>query len=72
MEVTIKTDAFKKLGYQTAKILFMYNAETQMAQDATKEFEKYKKQVLNPKSQIQFECAKAFILGGNEFIQDFK
>jgi hypothetical protein len=65
--VSISTTAFKYAGRDCARTMFMYLKNTEEHQNAIKEYNKYKAQVLNPKSEFEFECAKAFIMAGDEF-----
>ena len=70
MKVTINTTYFSQAGRDCARTMFMYLKTTKEHQDAIKQFNKYKEQALNPKSEMEFECAKAFILAGNQFNQE--
>ena len=69
-KVTINTTYFSHAGRDCARRMFMYLKTTKEHQDAIKQFNKYKEQALNPKSEMEFECAKAFILAGNQFNQE--
>tara|TARA_R110000803_G_scaffold34258_1_gene74865 strand:+ start:23 stop:310 length:288 start_codon:yes stop_codon:yes gene_type:complete len=72
-KVSIFTGNYTKLGYETAQTIYMFDQETKEAQSAARAFEKYREQVLIPvdksnyRSMMKYECAKAFILGGQEF-----
>ena len=67
-KVSISTTAYEYLGRDTARTMWMFNEDTKEHQNAIKEFNKYEAQVLNPKSEFEFECAKAFIMAGSKFI----
>ena len=70
MKVTIVTTQFEHAGRDCARTMLMYLKNTVEHQNAIKQFNKYKDQALNPKSEVEFECAKAFILAGNQFNQE--
>ena len=72
MKLSIVTGEYERLGRQIAEIMWMYDEETPEHQQAIQTYLKYEAQVLNPKSEIQFECAKAFITAGGRFIKEIK
>ena len=68
----LDTIAFKHLGRDTARTMWMFGKDTQEVKDANATYEKYRDQFQNPKSEIQFNCAKAFIEAGVKFIKEVR
>lgn len=69
-KVTHNTTKFSHAGRACARTMWMFKEETPEHQDAIKEYLKYEAQVLNPKNEMEFECAKAFIMAGGTFIKE--
>ena len=66
----LNTIAFEHLGRDTARTIWMFDKDSQEVKDANATYEKYRDQALNPKSEIQFNCAKAFLDAGVKFIKE--
>jgi len=72
MKVTISTSGYDYAGYKCARTMYMYNENTEEHQRAIKQFREMEQRVLNPKNEIDFELAKAFIMAGARFIEKVK
>lgn len=72
MKVTISTSGYEYAGRECARTMYMYNENTEEHQRAIKQFREMEKRVLNPKDEIDFELAKAFIMAGDKFIKEVK
>ena len=70
MKVTINTSHYEHLGRSVAQTMWMFKEETPEHQEAIETYKKYEAQVLNPKNEVQFECAKAFIMAGGQLIKE--
>jgi hypothetical protein len=71
-KVTIVTSEFEHAGRDCARTMWMFKEETPEHQKAIETYKKYEAQVLNPKNEVEFECAKAFIMAGGQFIKEVK
>jgi len=72
MKISISTIGYEHAGRECVRTMYMFNENTKEHQSAIKQFLEMEERVLNPKNELDFELAKAFITAGGKIIEEVK